>query len=869
MLHAADRINFAYSPLKNMLGKNLANLMDGVDYGGVEITSFDFGGSAGWDVKGWYTDTWDTFDNTYEDEVFTFDGSTLAIELSKPLEDGMTYNLYLKKAGEASPLRIDDPNFGTIDQNNPNAVMPSLIGDGATTVIDLIAYDIHTSDNDVLIVRKYTSDGSFIPDPESYDTALTGGNLTYSTARGVNPEDILVDGDGFVTPTTSKGPEELVPGQVLDTLDIKVYTRDSGGAPMIFSQSYIMDATVVTYDLNIIPGTASSVFVKIDNMLLDDTQYEIDWKNNTVTILTPIDGVELNILTVERGGQDIVDYGKFETDGSTMDYELTRKYVDGMSIFVAVDGIQTDVILYGSELNDNSVIRFSEILLEGQIVNWTIFGNSATINYNQITKDLFVADGSTVEFALGSAPFYAVPTAYNVLVKVDNRILNPGYNIQFTIPANRQREYALEAFQQPGNALQTDDVNVFINGQQIFAPVQWRFDIFSSSVILSDAVGNIGDLVEIYVITDGEYQLAGTTLTLVNAPNADQVVEVFKFSNHDIVGLERTNYDVVSRNVLLPEQIEYTTYNRLTVGEVTLRKPAAAVQYVWVAVNGELLTPSVDYYLVDKKSKLRLVRLPNKDDVIDIIHFTPQVSQPKFAYRQFKDMLNRTHYKRLDAPTTTLLQPLRSYDLRIEVEDATNLPQPSKSANVPGIIFIEGERIEYFIKENNTLRQIRRGTLGTGVKEIYAAGADVYDQNSNKTIPYKDVTQAQIETTTGTSDTYMLNFKAANANEFEVFLAGRRLRKTAILVFNPALALDSPKGDTIVPAEFILENEINTITGEIITSSIVLDTAPAADQQLLIVRKVGKLWSELGETLGQAQNDIGFFLRAGTTKLPE
>ena len=39
----------------------------------------------------------------------------------------------------------------------------------------------------------------------------------------LNAEDINIDGDGFVTPTSSHGPEEFVPGQVLDTLDIQVY----------------------------------------------------------------------------------------------------------------------------------------------------------------------------------------------------------------------------------------------------------------------------------------------------------------------------------------------------------------------------------------------------------------------------------------------------------------------------------------------------------------------------------------------------------------------------------------------------------------------------------------------------------------------
>ena len=68
------------------------------------------------------------------------------------------------------------------------------------------------------LFRKTTSDGSFLPDPRSYDTVLQGGDFAFTTARGINPEEIIVDGDDFVSPTTSKGPEEQVPGQVLDTV---------------------------------------------------------------------------------------------------------------------------------------------------------------------------------------------------------------------------------------------------------------------------------------------------------------------------------------------------------------------------------------------------------------------------------------------------------------------------------------------------------------------------------------------------------------------------------------------------------------------------------------------------------------------------
>ena len=241
VLSAEDRVNFAYNPIAGMYGKDLAQLMSGVDYGGVEIRSFNFDGPAGFDTAPWYTDTWDTFDNTFEDEVFTADGSTSAVQLSTPLEDGVVYNLY--KNG----VRIDDPNFSLGSATNAYAITDSITGDGVTDIIYVQDLEIELLDDDIFVVRKTTSDGSVQPDNESYDTALTGGDLAYTSARGIAAEEIIVDGDGFVTPTTSSGPEEVVPGQVLDTLDIKVFTRDSEGQGVISCQNYIMDSTLMYF----------------------------------------------------------------------------------------------------------------------------------------------------------------------------------------------------------------------------------------------------------------------------------------------------------------------------------------------------------------------------------------------------------------------------------------------------------------------------------------------------------------------------------------------------------------------------------------------------------------------------------------------
>ena len=233
-------------------------------------------------------------------------------------------------------------------------------------------------------------------------------------------------------------------------------------------------------------------------------------------------------------------------------------------------------------------------------------------------------------------------------------------------------------------------------------------------------------------------------------------------------------------------------------------------------------------------------------------------------------MLNRTHFKRLENSATKLAQPLNYYDLRIELDDASELSEPNKGQNLPGVIFIEGERIEYFVKEGNTLRQLRRGTLGTGVKNTYAADTKVFDQNISKTVPYKDqaitFNVSYLENgvkklgADGTTNTFEIGYPVASINEIEVFVGGVRMRKTALDVFDYTTALDSPEGDTTVAADFTFDAD---------TNEIILLATPAKDTRVTVVKKVGQSWTVSGTSLGDTENSIARFLRAGTSALPE
>ena len=317
-----------------MPGKELAQVIEGIDYGGVEVRSIGFENKSGWDNQPFMDGEWDTYDESYEDEVFYLDQSTLSLTLSKTLEANVQYNVY------RNGIRVDDPNFGTAQQTNVNAVMETIIGDGSTKTVDISAVE---TGNDTIIIRKSTSDGSFLPDPEEVDTLLQGGDLAYSTAQGLSAEDINVDGDGFVTPTSSHGPEEFVPGQVLDTLDIQVYDRGSNTGSKINSYNYIGDGTTTEFAYTDYPQSADAVFVSVNNILYNSNLFTVDYQNKKITFNSaPTNGDKINFITMGNNGESVLDVDTFTGDGSTVDFVTRAKFTAGkISVFVRVNGQRT------------------------------------------------------------------------------------------------------------------------------------------------------------------------------------------------------------------------------------------------------------------------------------------------------------------------------------------------------------------------------------------------------------------------------------------------------------------------------------------------------------------------------------------------
>ena len=232
-------------------------------------------------------------------------------------------------------------------------------------------------------------------------------------------------------------------------------------------------------------------------------------------------------------------------------------------------------------------------------------------------------------------------------------------------------------------------------------------------------------------------------------------------------------------------------------------------------------------------------------------------------------MLNRFHFKRLNKDNEyKLQQPLNYYDSNIQLVDSTGIQEPNKALGVPGVVWIDKERIEYFSVDGNLLRQIRRGTLGTGIKEQYPTATVVQGQGLEENIPYKDETSKTTFVGDASTREFILDFVPTNINEIDVFLAGSRLRKDTIVTFDRTVDQDSPEADVTINPEYTIEN-ISTESGTVTVLTLADYIDPPADGTFIeVVRRTGKIWNDTGKSLADSTNQIARFITDKTISLP-
>ena len=344
MLSATDRIQYYYEPQVGDLGKDLSQLMDGIDYGGVVVTGLNFDVVHGWDDIPYSADTWDNFDPTLNDYSITV-GTTFSYDIQLPYtpEQGMKLNVYYKKVG-VDIVRIDAEDFqvGVIN-DNVNVVMATIISTGDTSIVQLPG-SINAGLGDTFIIRKETSDGSAV---NTYDTHVDGGSVVrgaMGSVVGVLPEDIVIDGDDFHSTTTGYGPEEMVPGQVVDTLGIKIYNNTSTGAFMQFKNMlnsvqysrlnankkttlatdlHVTDTTISVVDSSSFDFTAA-VFNKPGVIDINGERIEFFTNSNNELGLLRRGTMGTGVPTIHKAGTVVQEISPTETISYTDDVQIDQ-----------------------------------------------------------------------------------------------------------------------------------------------------------------------------------------------------------------------------------------------------------------------------------------------------------------------------------------------------------------------------------------------------------------------------------------------------------------------------------------------------------------------------------------------------------------
>jgi len=894
LLTAVNRIDQFYNPTSGMIGKDLNQLMTGIDFGGVQIQGTTFEVTGGWDALPWFTDNWDSVE-TSSDYYHVCDGSTGTITLPYIPKAGQEINIYIKRKDSAKSIRIDSENYFENNDSstgiNPNAEMPTFVGDGANAVVVIGEY-IETADGDILIFRPIESDGSVtITDDNLLDTKLSGGSLSaisgsYVTATGMTAEEISITGGKFISPEQVPAPEENIPGQVLDSFSLRVYQSPISGSVPLQSKISQANGTTTTYPIGQTVIENNSVFVYVGNVKKEfGVDYQIDLENYNVEFNTaPTQGQLVEILSVGIGGLGILDYQTFVADGTTNLFLTNANYDYTSSIFVTVNGEHVDTGFKNStdvvDAVGRTLIEFGISPAAGDIVKIVCLQAASDVDSSglaivKVNTQTFYFEGSTLSFDLDNFVELGRGSARNsMIVEVNGKVLK-GSDTVYAVYDGTNNQFTLgtDPYESAGSILPSN-IRVFVNSIEIPFITDYTFDGPTKVLTIYPTKLTVGDIIKIQNSLRAQYSIVGSNLVIgydVDLQNTDETnndkIEVTWFS-------EYPSLDIIS--------------DQKSGGRVNYklsRRPISA-SYVWVYKNGERLRQEKDYYVSLPRGVVYLNVDSTETDDIKTISFTSDIFTLPSAWEIHKDMLNIYHYQRFSKGEITLAAQLNYYDTTITVNNASSLANPISNRNLPGIIYISGERIEYMNKNGNVLSQLRRGVQGTAIAETYSAGTAVVDIGYEETIPYNE-TQERSDfysdgstllvgvldfvpkqgTRSGTWFRSTIPSAYGPCDEIEVFAGGRRLRKDPYDIWIENNGAYSPDADETQEAEFSVDG---------ISANIRLTTALPAGTRITVIRRLGKIWYQRGETTASAgitliDNDtaVARFIAQKTTSLPE
>jgi hypothetical protein len=408
--NAVDRIISSYEPTSGMPGKDITQLLKGVEFGGVEIQGLNFSTSSGWDGLPWFTQGWDTFANDFKDLLVISNGTTTVYNLGYVPQIGTNINVYF------NGVRVDDENFGTAQQKNKNALFATIIANGADETITLPQVP---AAGIKIEIRQSISDGVNLPtDDFVLDTNISGGDFTFvndageikfKTANGLKADDITIDGGQFLSVEHSPAPEELVRGEIFDTVAISVFNSPSTGSNKIETYQFQYDGSTNQFEIEGLIESEDSISVYVNNFVLSKEDYSssIDAKNTVVTLLTS----EYGLVNASINNRLPVTIQKTSIGGEGL--------LQKISYIVSLDDYQSDSFVIDTAVNYDDIGSFyiSNTTVNSSLIKASGRSKRAKILINHQTQKL--PQGTLVTIILFDSIFKTYSEIFNQEIVID------------------------------------------------------------------------------------------------------------------------------------------------------------------------------------------------------------------------------------------------------------------------------------------------------------------------------------------------------------------------------------------------------------------------------------------------------------------
>ena len=606
------------------------------------------------------------------------------------------------------------------------------------------------------------------------------------------------------------------------------------------------------------------------------------------------------------GGENVIDSNSVFVDDPTVTsivIDSVANINDVRSVYVTADGIELTEVestsSYGYMVtplginNNRAAITVYNIPdTPTTIQAWFLKSNHA--EFNGMWEETFVVDTTATIFELSRPLPNIEPVSAQIFVEVETvssgvqgrrRLMPP--DVTYYKIENGQTVFEIDAKSRPVDTFSLSNVRVYGNGALLRPGFDYILTGGTGTITLSTGLLPNGSVIAIEIMIDYDYVVVGNTVILTEGIS-NTTLKVTTFTDHTgmMIRTERFDGNATRRFVL--------------------SLPAVSTEYIWVYVDGAPLIAGYDYELLDDMRTVQFSEWTgitlSSDVAISVIN-SPFRSNMIVGYNISNDIFGRVGYNRItDFYSTRLTKELNLTDTEIHVEDATRIIPPNPSKNLPGVLFVDSERIEFFSRTNNVLGDLRRSTMGTGPASYSEIGTKLLDRTPQQRVPYSDVIKLQKHITSSTTNEFVLNTVSAGNNTYTVKIStssyvintgtlfestgtgmtlaaidglsnqltvkygGRVLRKNTGTVHNPDISYDSTAESVYtIPPEFTVV--YNSGTGDYEVNITVDDFRLGT--RIDIEQKTGSMWHAPGDSILISNSIQAEFLRAKTTNLPD